>query len=368
MLIPLLLSVGSLFPQQPVPDAPARGAVLQEGVAEVRQALSAADGVSIAFYDVRDVLERSLGGPEAQTADVDRVRKALGGLGETILDLELRKELGTVLDRTARQRDLLPETRELARLLRAYLQPALTADVHALDASAAGSLLLRGTAAQHAWLRDVLDRQRTTRDLVDIQSRLLTAPRGAFQVLGGAACRTFATEAELLAALAQVPEPLDRLDHPRLVCHNLQRATISSINEVAYVKEYEVRFVEPGPQQIADPIVDVIQEGVFIGARALELGSTTYGLALDTRIVELQRPIATRKIRVATVGEEVEIGVPEVRTLRFSADVRLAEGGGAVFISPLDDKKDLAFVITLRRAAAAPEPAGKAPEAPAQPR
>jgi hypothetical protein len=98
----------------------------------------------------------------------------------------------------------------------------------------------------------------------------------------------------------------------------------------------------------------------MLRTRVVELAAGVYGLAAEVEHAAVKRPIATKKVRLGPNFSEVEIGLPEVTRARFTADVKLAAGAAAVFVTALDEDEDLALVIALDRVEPAPvEPAGE---------
>ena len=136
---------------------------------------------------------------------------------------------------------------------------------------------------------------------------------------------------------------------PRLTVFNGQKASMSVVNQVPYIKDWKVTIVEPGPQEIADPTIDVLQEGFVANMRATALATDVYGLDLAFEVSKLERPMQTRKMRIsATSDREVEIGLPAVMTINFESKLILADGASAAFTTASPEKdRDLAIVLTL---------------------
>jgi hypothetical protein len=157
-----------------------------------------------------------------------------------------------------------------------------------------------------------------------------------------AAFRTHADEHEV-----------DRVTAPRIAAWNGTKAELSVMDQVAYIKDWKLRIVEPGPQEIAEPTIDIVQDGFEVSMRATALDERTYGLDLGFVSSKLERPMQTRKIRLsATNDKAVEIGIPVVAKISFDSSMVLADGASVVFTtaSPEPDK-DLAIIVTLKHRA-----------------
>lgn len=312
-------------------------------------------------YDVRDLLE-GWGSPDVpSTAPTPETPP---DSGESATERAAREELLSRMAQLRAELRLKESLGELAELLKTYVKPEFDGRLERIEALGTSTIVAQVTDDQHAWLDGFLRHQRTAVDTIEIETRFLVVDRGAFRVLGERASWVFGTRAEADAALAKLPPRMDVLSAPRVVCRNLRAVSLNTMQEVAYVKDYEIRFVEPGNSAIADPVVDVIREGLFLNARAFELPGGALGVSLETTKVDVKRPIRTTKRRIAAWdGRDVEIGLPEVQRVRFRADMTVAEGGAALFVTADNDERhDLALLVTVRRHAAyAAEPTTGAP-------
>lgn len=310
-------------------------------------------------YDVRDLLDGWVSAelPSAPRSAEDRT--GADAKAESAAERASREESLLRVAQLQAELRLKESTVEFADLLKTYMKPEFDGRSQRIDVLSAGTIVAQVTDDQHAWLDGFLRRQHMATDTIEIEVRYFIVKRGAFRVLGERASWVYATRAEAEAALAKLPPDKDVLAAPRVVCRNLHAVSVSTANEVAYVKDYEIRFVEPGDSAIADPVIDVIQEGLFLNSRAFELAAGAYGLSLETTKVDVKRPIRTTKRRItAWDGRDVEIALPEVERVRFRADVTLVEGGAALFVAAdNDDDRDLALLVTVRRGPpAAPPP------------
>jgi hypothetical protein len=322
---------------------------------------------SLVLYDVRDIAA-SLGGmnsePESATDSArkkleDRITHYLQEQRAVTARHSEPREDGSVITEQldpGRDTQIARGTSLLADVVKQNIEPALDANLQSINIASPGSLAVVGTKAQHAWLARFFALAKRTDDLVQIETRWVSGPRGSFEKLGLKGSSTLPTPDELTALLKKLEDDKTGADEfnqllaPQLVARNLQRATISTIAQIAYVKEWHVTFVQPGPQEIADPVIDTINAGEKLEVRTVRVDENLYRVALDVEHVAVAQPIATKKVRVSVApGGEAEVGLPVVTRVNFSADVKLTGGNAVVLVTPLDDKKDLALIVKLTR-------------------
>ena len=96
------------------------------------------------------------------------------------------------------------------------------------------------------------------------------------------------TQLEAILRAVQKYERVNTVTAPKLVVTNTQRANITVINHVAYVKDFDVEIAQAAV--IADPIVDVVKEGVILDVRPT--------ISSDRRFVTLElRPTVATLVR-----------------------------------------------------------------------
>jgi hypothetical protein len=312
-------------------------------------------GLTLVLYDVRDLAvgrAPEFEGPElgittpAQEPSAPSRKREPGELPagfEHVVDVEPSPE------------ELARGVRILEQLVRTYIDPPLSGPGEEVRSTPGATLVVNARPAQQAWIERFLEGLRGFDAMIELQARLYTAPRGLLREWGVAPSATLATPERLaeLTRRLQDEERVEVVTAPALLQLPCQRANISVLNQLAYVKGWQVRLVEPGGREIADPEIAVVQEGVVVDARTTPLPGERFGLQLELSRCELERPIPTRKIRIsASTDEEVEIGEPEVKTASFAATVVLADGASAVLVTAdSDPEQDLAVVVTVRRVA-----------------
>ena len=116
---------------------------------------------------------------------------------------------------------------------------------------------------------------------------------------------------------------------------NGQRANISVINQTAYIKDFNVEVATAS--FIADPEVDVIQDGVVLDVRPTISYDRKYiTLDLQPTVAELVRPIPTFTTSLSGSTLPVTIQFPQM-TVRSAATTVKVPDGGSVLIGGLNE-------------------------------
>lgn len=127
---------------------------------------------------------------------------------------------------------------------------------------------------------------------------------------------------------------------------NSQRANVSVINQTSYVKDYEVEVAQAS--FIADPKVDVIQDGLALDVRpVISFDRKHITLNLQPTVAELQLPIPTFTTSLAGSTLPVTLQLPTMTVRQFATTVTVPDGG-SVLIGGLRE------VLTTERRAEVP--------------
>ncbi len=118
------------------------------------------------------------------------------------------------------------------------------------------------------------------------------------------------------------------LTAPRITVHNTQRAHVSILNEVSYIRDFEVSTATG--VAVADPIVDVIRDGIVLDVRPTISADRRYvTLELRPTLAVLLRPIPTFTTSLG-VGTPVAIQTPQLTLQRIRTTVTVPDGGSFV--------------------------------------
>ncbi len=147
------------------------------------------------------------------------------------------------------------------------------------------------------------------------------------------------TQLEAILRAVQKYERVNTVTAPKLVVTNTQRAHLTVINHVAYVKDFDVEIAQAAV--IADPIVDVVKEGVVLDVRPTVSSDRRFvTLELRPTVATLLRPIRTFTTTLG-VGTAVTFEVPELRKESIKTTVVMPDGatlllGGLKFFEEQD--------------------------------
>jgi type II secretory pathway component GspD/PulD (secretin) len=116
---------------------------------------------------------------------------------------------------------------------------------------------------------------------------------------------------------------------PRLTIYNRQRANLSIVNQVSYVKDYDVEVAQTA--FIADPLVDVVQDGLTLDVKPTVSYDRKYvQLELQPTVATLLRPIRTFETNLSGLTVPVIIELPEVITRSAATTVTVPDHGYVV--------------------------------------
>jgi Flp pilus assembly secretin CpaC/tetratricopeptide (TPR) repeat protein len=153
---------------------------------------------------------------------------------------------------------------------------------------------------------------------------------------------------ELLLRAVSKAQRVELVTAPRLLVYNGARANLQVLNQYAYVQDYNVEIATAAA--IADPIIQVIQDGVILDVRPVVSADRRF-ITLDIRptVATLQQPIATF-VTTLNVATSVLIQLPELEIERLRTVVSVPDGGTLLLggLRLHSDKRDEAGVPILR--------------------
>jgi len=118
------------------------------------------------------------------------------------------------------------------------------------------------------------------------------------------------------------------LTAPRITVHNTQRAHVSVLNELSYIRDFEVSTATG--VAVADPVVDIIRDGIVLDVRPTISADRRYvTLELRPTLAVLLRPIPTFTTSLG-VGTPVAIQTPQLSLQRIRTTVTVPDGGSFV--------------------------------------
>ncbi|MCA9322643.1 MAG: hypothetical protein KDB53_18015 [Planctomycetes bacterium] len=119
------------------------------------------------------------------------------------------------------------------------------------------------------------------------------------------------------------------LTAPRLTIYNNQRANLTLVNQVSYVKDYDVEVAQTA--FIADPLVDIVQDGLVLDVKPTVSHDRKY-VTLEVRptVAILGRPIQTFSTPLAGLTTNVIIELPEIEYRAAATTVTVPDNGWVV--------------------------------------
>jgi Flp pilus assembly secretin CpaC len=132
-------------------------------------------------------------------------------------------------------------------------------------------------------------------------------------------------EMELILRAVSKSERVQLVTAPRVLVFNTARANLTVLNQVAYVRDYDIEIAQGA--SIADPLIDVVQDGVILDVKPVVSADRRF-ITLEVRptVAELRRPIA----ELATgLGSQtaVTIQLPELEISRVRTTLPIPDGG-----------------------------------------
>lgn len=107
---------------------------------------------------------------------------------------------------------------------------------------------------------------------------------------------------------------------------NRERGHVAVINQTAYVRDFDVEVAQAA--FIADPKVDVIQDGIVLDVQPVIQHDRKYIiLNLKPTVAELQRPIPTFTTSLAGSTLPVTLQLPNLTVTNFSTTAKVPDGG-----------------------------------------
>jgi hypothetical protein len=267
-----------------------------------------------------------------------------------------------LLDRLeARRREVESISRGLVETLRDLVQPPLGPGQR-IEGLEGGRLACLGVPEQQAWLERFLAQAMAFDGLVDLQARIYEVEQAdglePFLEHSGKTLTAAETDA-LLQLLAR--QQLEAIVAPRAVAFPFQEARLKSVDQIPYVRDFEIKVLPgPSPVEIADPIIDVVEDGVNLVLRGVPVGGGRLAVYAQLDYSRVSRPI--RDVDMAlTSGASVTLQHPEVTHLKVQGRFELAIDETLLLFGSLE-RNEGGKVLVLLRARQVPEIAEPASE------
>lgn len=240
----------------------------------------------------------------------------------------------------------------LLQSIRENVQPPLRGEQR-LEHLGGSRLSLFATEPQQAWLETFLSEAVGLPGFVDIQVVMYMVPEAA-------AARYAGRHGEVLLApeLQRVSTHLDsdgvdKLTAPRVLVFPFSKASLAAGEELAYVKDYEFKVLADRSGEVADPVIDTIQDGLKLEVRPIPLAGGKLRIHVDLTYQRLERPIPSLETTLNRLASPVVVQLPEWAVVHAAGHFALSPGECVLLTSDslLRGKR----AVVLLKAATVPE-------------
>lgn len=245
--------------------------------------------------------------------------------------------------------------KDLLEYLTTYMQPGFDSSNQSLKIQRHADdrlLLAYLLPEQHKWMTEFLEIQRQCGNWQAMVSAsvYVCAPEN-LKELGLEKSRALAlgTAAEIEAVREKMARAkMELLTSPKILTFPGKQSEVVVMNQMSYLADWRIVTVYPGPVEIADPDIKILEEGTKLKTRVLQVGSNAYGLSVSIEYSEVQKPIPTRTM---TVGKEERlISLPRMKSNQLETTLTLPSGGGGLFSlsNKADPEKELVVLIEFQ--------------------
>lgn len=134
------------------------------------------------------------------------------------------------------------------------------------------------------------------------------------------------TQLQMLLRAIEKQEEAEVVNSQILSVMDRERGHVAVINQTAYVRDFDVEVAQAS--FIADPKVDVIQDGIVLDVQPVIMMDRKYiVLNLNPTVAELTRPIPTFTTSLAGSTLPVTLQLPNLTVTSFATTARVPDGG-----------------------------------------
>ncbi|HEX6811825.1 MAG TPA: hypothetical protein VF384_09410 [Planctomycetota bacterium] len=133
------------------------------------------------------------------------------------------------------------------------------------------------------------------------------------------------TEVEIVLRAVSKQERSEQIEAPRLMIYNNTRASMHNLQNIAYIKDFEVEIAQAAA--VANPVIGTVHNGVALDVRPVVDSDLKFvTMELRPTVMTLQLPIPTFTTTLG-VGQPISIQLPEVTLQRVRTTVTMPDGG-----------------------------------------
>lgn len=216
---------------------------------------------------------------------------------------------------------------DIESIVRSHLKPAFDPARNLVRTVTDSSLLVLGDHNQQAWVQTYLETCRQFERLIRVDTVILNLPAGSLETLGHDHSGQVLprTDADGLIAAAKRIPGATILEVPSVVTSPFRRANLTAVDQVAYIKDFELIVLEEEQQEIVDPVVDVAQDGVVLDITATPVEGGRFSLDAHLTYSVLERPIRTFETSIGALGHKVTVQLPEITISRLKGEFVLSQ-------------------------------------------
>ncbi len=133
------------------------------------------------------------------------------------------------------------------------------------------------------------------------------------------------TQVEMILRAVEKSKRSEVVTESKLMVYNTARANLTVANQVSYVGDFDVEIAQAAA--IADPIVRVAQDGVFLDVRPVVTADRRFTyIEVRPTVANLVRPIPTFQTSLGA-GSPVTLQLPELEIQKIRTRVLVPDGG-----------------------------------------
>lgn len=134
---------------------------------------------------------------------------------------------------------------------------------------------------------------------------------------------------QMILRAVEKREEVQVVNSQRITVINNERANVAVLNQTSYVRDFDVEVAQAA--FIADPKVDVIQDGVVLDVKpVIAYDRKHVMLQLQPTVAELQRPIPTFTTSLAGSTLPVTLQLPTINVKTFATTATVPDGGSVL--------------------------------------
>ena len=232
------------------------------------------------------------------------------------------------LERVARRlEEVRSTTNSLLASIREMISPALEEGIQRIELLGGGSLALVGTPAQHHWLEEFLQNARRFDGLIDVQAHIFVLEPGRLDQLSRVRSGEVLERDQVVTLLGALKlAEVDAVTSPRITAFPFQQASLSVVDQLAYIKDYKLVVLPDEDAEVADPVVDVVSSGVEMTIRGIPSLNDELNIFAQLQYSTLERPISTFETTLGASSHPVRIQLPEVTRVKLEGRFGLRPG------------------------------------------